>query len=73
MEIKTGIQQGSILGPLFFSILINDLVNSSKMLSFLMYTDDTTLYFNLEDFPVHNRHIEINRVLDKVNRWMINY
>ena len=70
MEIKTGIPQGSILGPLFFSILINDLVNSSKMLSFLMYTDDTTLYFNLEDFPVHNRHIEINRVLDKINTWL---
>ena len=70
MEIKTGIPQGSILGPLFFSILINDLVNSSKMLSFLMYADDTTIYFNLEDFPVHNRHIEINRELDKVNTWL---
>ena len=51
----------------FFSILINALVNSSKMLSFLMYADDTTIYFNCEDFPVHNRHIEINRELDKVN------
>ena len=70
VEIKTGIPQGSILGPLFFSILINDLVNSSKMLSFLMYADDTTIYFNLEDFPVHNRHIEINRELDKVNTWL---
>ena len=51
----------------FFSILINDLVNSSIMLSILMYADDTTIYFNLEDFPIHNRHIEINRELDKVN------
>ena len=40
------------------------------MLSFLMYADDTTIYFNLEDFPVHNRHIEINRELDKVNTWL---
>ena len=29
LEVKTGISQGSILGPLFFSILINDLVNCS--------------------------------------------
>ena len=70
MEIKTGIPQGSILGPLFFSILINDLVNSSKMLSFLMYADDTSIYFNLEDFPVNNRHIEINRELHKVNTFL---
>ena len=44
LEIKTGIPQGSILGPLFFSILINDIVNSSSKLSFLMYADDTTIY-----------------------------
>ena len=43
LEIKTGIPQGSILGPLFFSILINDIVNSSSKLSFLMYADDITI------------------------------
>ena len=55
LEIKTGIPQGSILGPLFFSIMINDLVNSSNKFKFLMYADDTTIYFNLEDFPIENR------------------
>ena len=42
---------GSILGPLFFSICINDIVNSTSKFNFLMYADDTTLYFNIEDFP----------------------
>ena len=54
LEVKTGIPQGSILGPLFFSVLINDIVNFSNKLSFLMYADDTTIYFNLEDFPALN-------------------
>ena len=40
LEIKTGIPQGSILGPLFFSILINGIVNSSNKFLFLMYADD---------------------------------
>ena len=69
-EIKTGIPQGSILGPLFFSIVINDLVNSSTKFRFLMYADDTTIYFNLDDFPLVNREFEINCELEKVNTWL---
>ena len=37
--------------------------------SFLMYADDTTIYFNLEDFPANNREQEINRELEKLNIW----
>ena len=55
LEIKTGIPQGSILCPLFFSILINDIVNSTDKIMFLMYADDTTLYFSLEDFETQSR------------------
>ena len=34
-----------------------------------MYADDTTIYFNLEDFPVLNREQEINKELEKLNLW----
>ena len=69
LEIKAGIPQGSILGSLFFSILINDIVNSSNKFSFLMYADDTTIYFNLEDFPAIHREHEINKELENLNIW----
>ena len=32
-----------------------------------MYADDTTIYFNLDDFPANNREIAINKELYKVN------
>ena len=35
-----------------------------------MYADNTTIYFNLNDFPLINREIEINSELEKVNTWL---
>ena len=66
-EIYTGVPQGSILGPLFFSIYLNDLINVSNRLIFLMYADDTTIYFNLEEFDHFNKEGDINGELEKVN------
>ena len=69
-EIKAGVPQGSILGPLFFSICINDLIIISTKLRFLMYADDTTIYFNLEDFTHLTMKNEINDEIEKIAIWL---
>ena len=35
-----------------------------------MYADDTTIYFNLEDFDPECVETEINNELEKVNLWL---
>ena len=67
VDITTGAPQGSILVPLLFSICINDLITISNKLKFIMYADDTTIYFNFD--PYHLKR-DINNELEKITLWL---
>ena len=44
--ISIGDPQGSILGPLLFNIFVNDIFETSKLLSTILYADDTNLFYS---------------------------
>ena len=52
------ISMGSVMGPLLFNIVINDIIKSSSKFSFILYADDTTLNSTLDTFGTNQVNIE---------------
>jgi hypothetical protein len=66
--IKHGVPQGSILGPLLFLLYINDIVMSSPVFKFILFADDTSLFYSHK-----NKHDAINILnseLAKISQWL---
>lgn len=65
-KLTTGVQQGSVLGPLMFLLYINDLAHVSKNLEFKLFADDTTVLYSNESLMniLEDAAIEMNVVFD---------
>ena len=66
--IKCGVPQGSILGPLFFILYINDLPKASKLTELLIFADDTSIFFSHSN-PNYLENVLNNELLN-IDVWL---
>ena len=66
LPVISGVPQGSLLGPLFYIIFINDMFDSFKGARPFTFADDTKLLF-----IIHNSsdYIRLQEDLDELSRW----
>ena len=69
LPIQCGVPQGSILGPLLFTIYVNDMCNVSKLVKFILFADDTNIFHSHSKLP--DLVSELNTELDKMYKWFV--
>ena len=67
LSVKSGISQGTILGPLIFIFYINDIIRSIGTIKINMCADDCILFCSGNDWNIMKDNIQSS--LENVNRW----
>ena len=66
-NITQGVPQGSVLGPLFYILYANDLIDLFEECEVALYADDTVLYVADSNFETSS--VRIQRDLRKLSGW----
>ena len=66
-SVECGVPQGSVLGPLFFLVYVNDMARACRGLDLVLFADDTNIFAQGKDpAELFGR---VNRGLGELSRW----
>ena len=72
-EVISGVPQGSVLGPLFFIIFINDITDAVKNSKLKLYADDSKVaHFTNRRGNCLGLQEDLNNIFDWCNIWQLN-
>ena len=67
-EIKCGVPQGSILGPLLFLLYVNDLTSVSEACFPILFADDSNTFISGKDVQVISE--KLNSDMEYIRQWL---
>ena len=68
LNISCGVPQGSVLGPLLFLLYINDIQNSTRILDFHLFADDSNLFY--ANKSLLTLETIVNKEISHVYQWL---
>lgn len=66
-RLSCGVPQGSVLGPLFFLMYVNDMARACPELELVLFADDTNIFAQSKD-PIELFR-KVNSGLEELNKW----
>ena len=69
LPLTNGVPQGSILGPVLFTIYINDLISAITHSHTAAYVDDSQLYLKFPVSDSSSAMAAVNQDLRNITKW----
>ena len=68
-DVTVGVSQGSILGPLLFSIYVNDLPHAVVSSDVYQYADNTLMFYCNSNLPALEKKLQDD--IDSIVHWLV--